>query len=478
MNCLLLTQTESDVLEHIRQVAIQNGCHFDHLSDIDAAVTYCVDNQPQIVMITYVNEDVLAFAKRIQLFEDHRTVTLGIFEDEPAFSVERMVDAGIDDLLFPPITQTRMTGRLKLILQRVKMYEELSQAERALDASEVKIRTILETTVDGVVIIDEDGVIDSYNQAAERIFQYPAEEMIGKNISALMPSPYREEHDGYMRSYQETGHKKIIGIGREVKGQRKDGDIFPMELAVSEMMLAGSQHYVGIIRDISKRRTLEHQILTIGEQERRRIGEDLHDGLGQMLTGMGLLVQNLVHNLEKKDIPEAQEARELLTLLREADQQARTLTRTLVPVELGKDGLKAALEHLSSNLELLYSIRCNVEIIGTAPLVEHSQTTHFYRIIQEAMTNAARHSHASKVRVSIVGTPQHLRARVQDNGIGIDIDQIQNVSGMGLRLMKYRAAVIGASLEIRNGNANGTILTCTLPVGLTPNYQNTTASRG
>ena len=277
-----------------------------------------------------------------------------------------------------------------------------------------------------------------------------------------MPSPYHEEHDGYMRSYQETGHRKIIGIGREVKGKRKNGEIFPMDLAVSEMKLQDGIHYTGIVRDITERRELENQLMTISEQERRRIGEDLHDGLGQMLTGLGLITKNLIHKLDKKNSEELQDAKELLEMLKDADQQARALTRTLVPVDIAEGGLKEAIIRIKTNTETLYNIPVTTEFVGTIPLLSPERSTHFYKIILEALNNAAKHSQADQIRVVLLGSPEKLLARVQDNGIGIDKERLTNNPGMGLRIMKHRASLIGASLDVRQGTPLGTILTCTL----------------
>ena len=249
----------------------------------------------------YVDDESLAFINQVKAHSGRRMTMLAVLEKEPTVSLDRILESALDDMILPPLTPFRLEGRLKLNIRRAAMHEVLYQTEQDLILNESMTRTILDTTVDGIITIDLSGVIESFNKAAEKIFGYKAFEVIGKNINILMPSPYQEEHDEYMRSYQETGHRKIIGIGREVKGKRKNGEIFPMDLAVSEMQLEDGIHYTGIIRDITERRRLENELLTIGEQERRRIGEDLHDGLGQMLTGLGLLTKNLIHKLEKKE---------------------------------------------------------------------------------------------------------------------------------------------------------------------------------
>lgn len=134
---------------------------------------------------------------------------------------------------------------------RTRAHED---ATAALQASEARYRSIVMTSVDAMVVIDERGVVQSYNPAAERIFGYAEAEVVGRNIAILMPEPYRAEHNGYIEAYQRTGIRKIIGIGREVEGLRKDGTIFPLELAITEWTVDGQRFFTGIMRDITSRR--------------------------------------------------------------------------------------------------------------------------------------------------------------------------------------------------------------------------------
>ena len=128
-----------------------------------------------------------------------------------------------------------------------------------------RLRAILETAVEGIVTIDEHGVVESMNPAAEKTFGFKAEEVVGRNVSLLMPSPYREQHDAYMADYLRTGRAKIIGIGREVVGRRKDGSVFPMDLAVSEVRLANRRLFTGFVRDISERKKAEAQLAELAQ---------------------------------------------------------------------------------------------------------------------------------------------------------------------------------------------------------------------
>ena len=340
---------------------------------------------------------------------------------------------------------------------------ERREREEALRESEARYRAIVETAVDAIITIDETGRILLFNPAAERLFGYRAEEVIGRNISILMPSPYREQHDRYIRNYLETGRRRIIGRGREVTGLRKDGTTFPMYLAVSEVRLPDRRLFTGIVRDLSETRRLEQEILRISDEERRSIGQDLHDGLGQMLTGMALISQSLARRLAAQGRPEARELEELTELIRQADRQARTLARGLIPVELEANGLQAALYRLTRQTEALFGIRCRFEAEKDVPVADNMVATHLYRIAQEALNNAVRHGRAQTITVTLAADDEALHLWVRDDGVGIP-EKLPETSGMGLRIMHYRARLLGGHLEVRRRKEGGTEVHAAVPL--------------
>ncbi len=151
-------------------------------------------------------------------------------------------------------------------------------AEKALADNEARIRAIVDMVLDGIITIDSRGRVQTFNPAAERIFGYAATEVVGHNVNMLMPAPYVEEHDSYLQNYLATGDKKVIGIGREVTGQRKDGSTFPMELAVSEMKVNGDRMFTGIVRDITERKRIESNLRS-SENRMRAVIDTVVDGI-------------------------------------------------------------------------------------------------------------------------------------------------------------------------------------------------------
>jgi two-component system, LuxR family, sensor kinase FixL len=331
--------------------------------------------------------------------------------------------------------------------------------EAALRDSAERIRAIVNTAVEGIITIDERGMIQSINPAAEKMFGYSAEEMSGRNISILMPSPYEEEHDAYLANYLLTGKAKVIGIGREVVGQRKDKTLFPMYLSVGEMHLASGRCFTGIVRDISERKRLEKEILEISNREQQRIGQDLHDGLCQYLAGIELKCQLLEEELESKSPREAARASEIAGHVREAITQTRSLARGLSPVELDSDGLITALQELAVNIEKLFKIECRVQCAEPILIQNTTVANHVYRIAQEASNNAIKHGKARQIVIEVRSENDRAILTVADDGVGFP-KETQKHPGMGLRIMKYRAGMIDALLDVRPGDTKGTTVVC------------------
>jgi two-component system CheB/CheR fusion protein len=365
------------------------------------------------------------------------------------------------------LSRSEIIKRLRALEARIASHE-LQTAERtterkrhqsALRDSEERLRAILDTAVEGIITIDERGAIESCNAAAERIFGYQAEEIIGRNVKVLMPEPYRREHDGYLANYAKTGHARIIGIGREVVGRRKDGTVFPMDLSVSEVRLEHRRLFTGFVRDITERKRLEKEVLEISDRERRSIGHGLHDGLSQHLAGIELMSQVLEQNLAKKSKTAAAQAGKIAEHVREAIVQTRMLARGLSPVSIEANGLMSALQELAGTISKLFHVDCLFECAEPILVNDNAAATHVYRIAQEAVSNAIKHGKASRISIQLRRKLTDAELIVKDNGIGLPEETATN-DGMGLQIMKYRAGMIGATVEIGPVAGKGTAVMC------------------
>jgi PAS domain S-box-containing protein len=355
-------------------------------------------------------------------------------------------------------------GVVRGVVSVMQDVTERRAADEALRESEARLQAIVRTAADAIVTIDERGTIESVNSAGERMFGYGSGELDGRRVTALMPEPFRSGHDDYVARYLRTGEAKVIGRKCEGSGRRKDGATFPIELSVSEVRLAGGRRlFTAIIHDLTSRKRLEREILEVSGNEQRRIGQDLHDGLCQHLTGIAFACQAMVNELDDADPKQARRLEKIRTMVDEAIGQARRLARGLQPVLVGPHALPTALKELSRNAQELFDVSCRFTCYHDVPDVDQPAATHLYRIAQEAITNAVRHGRAERILVRLsMSDGGNLRLIVKDNGVGMAAVPGEG-PGMGMHIMRYRAAVIGASLAIESHPGAGTTVTCTLP---------------
>jgi two-component system CheB/CheR fusion protein len=343
-----------------------------------------------------------------------------------------------------------------VVITFVDITERKQAADAVVRGREEYLRAILNTAADAIITIDERGTIKSVNPAAERLFGYLATEMLGQNVSMLMPSPFREEHDRYLRRYLETGQARIIGIGREVLGRRRDGSIFPADLAVSR--IESLKLFTGVVRDIARRKELEREVVEIASQEQRRIGQDLHDRVGQELAALNLLVGDLAEILPG-DPPQAGKLVDRIAQgLHRSQGDLRDVLRGLLAVSIETQGLPAALTELAQRAASDGKLACTFDCPRSVEISDSYIATHVFFIAQEAVQNALKHARAATVRISLKSNGL-LVLRVQDDGRGMPARPAD--SGLGLRIMRYRAAMIGGTLSIEPAEPHGTVVTCT-----------------
>ena len=257
----------------------------------------------------------------------------------------------------------------------------------------------------------------------------------------------------------QTGEKHIIGIGREVEGRRKDGSTFPVDLAVSEV--GHLKLFTGILRDISRRKELEREVVEIASLEQRRIGQDLHDSVSQELTALSMLAGDLAETLRSDPSNGSQLVERMVQGLQRSQQELRAVMRGLLPVAVDAEGLMAALSDLANRTQQEGKVTCVFDCPKPVLVEDNLIATHLYLIAQEAVHNAVKHARCQNIRIS-VESDHLLVLRVQDDGIGIPDQPTENHGGLGLRIMRNRAAIIRATLTIEPAKPAGTVVTCAL----------------
>jgi signal transduction histidine kinase len=220
--------------------------------------------------------------------------------------------------------------------------------------------------------------------------------------------------------------------------------------------------------EIRERSRLEKELLEIAESEQRRIGHDLHDSLGQHLTATAMAGKLLAKKAASKSEIDPAMADRVVAMVEEAIDLTRNLARTLHPIELGAGGLEAALQNLAANISKAFGVACRFEHSGTMVLPDPKAGIHLYRIAQEAVSNAIRHGHARNLVISLEAAGASILLTVTDDGRGLPADA-RGKKGMGLRIMDYRAGMIGATFDIQNLPAGGVRAVCVLNPGRSDN---------
>lgn len=321
-------------------------------------------------------------------------------------------------------------------------------------------RTLAETAGEGIILINTDSLIQYVNPAVETMFGYARGELLGQNVNRLMPLATQKSHDQYINNYLESGIGKIIGIGRQLVGQCKNGHQFPMHLSIGDINLKHTRLFAGVIVDLSDQQKMQREIMEVPVREQRRIGQELHDGIGQQLTGLGMLARSLVNKASK---PEYELASQLSSGLQEALEQVRALSRGLVPIEIDAAGFIQALKNLTDEVRRQSHMPVTLEILSRIEFGNNDLVMHLYRIAQEALNNAIKHAEAGNIQISLDIDDDDGILEVYDNGRGI-LSDVSNYEGLGLSIMKYRCSLFEGEISVNPVESGGTRVCCRFPL--------------
>ena len=365
-----------------------------------------------------------------------------------------------------------------------------SRGSSAAHAASV-LQAILDTTVDGLITIDDQGRILSFNRACEHIFGHRADEVLGRNVSCLMPDPYRDEHDNYLREYREGGPPRIIGQGREVRGLRRDGSTFPLDLAVAEVQVDGMTIYSGIVRDITARKQAEAKILLQNEELGRFAYMASHD-LKEPLRSIESFAEIL--SLDYEDQLDDQ-GREYLSILMSAASRLRAVVNDVLDYSRLETDDAAHVEIDAADIlrQLREENRDMLESTGGTikwaelPLLTGDRVR-FYRLMQNLLSNALKYcpqERSPQISVSATRRGEFWEFRVSDNGIGIDPEYRAVIfemfkrlhtrdayvgTGIGLAICRRIVESWNGEIWVESSAPNGSVFCFTIPAttGIVP----------
>ena len=320
------------------------------------------------------------------------------------------------------------------------------------------------------------------NKAMCRISGYRVEELVRQTPRILHGDGTESETLNRIRTELSAGHSCLV----ELTNYRKNGTPYDAELFITPLVDAQGRrtNFVSIHRDITERKELQKHVLNIAGDEQRRIGQELHDGIGQELTGLSLFAGTLFEvfeGLAQQDVDGKatwvleetdylrlrQTASRLSRGLVEANQHVHQLSHGIMPVQIDAEGLRSALQELAASTDGQQNVRCWFECPDPLTVANNVVARHLYRIAQEALSNALRHGQADQIRIALSQKDGYLVLDVSDNGIGFDpgVTHRTGRTGMGLRTMNYRASLIGGVVHITRGKEGGMSVRCTVLLG-------------
>jgi PAS domain S-box-containing protein len=320
----------------------------------------------------------------------------------------------------------------------------------------------IEVMNEGVVLSDTTGHIHMTNPAFDHMFRREPGQLLGKHLDQIPCDPPLDRRIAEFADDVGTRTGAPLVSELTVHANQGEGALF-VEATITSLVLGGERYWLTMLQDATARRQLEREVLEVSNREQQRIGNDLHDGLGQELTGIALLLRGLENRAEREAPSLSAAIEEVALLVNDAIFTTRALARGLSPVTFDRGGLAFALEELARRLSAMFHIdvRCEADHALERRLTS-TNALHLYRIAQEAVTNAAQHGHASQVYITMCLDGDRGLLRIADNGAGFS-PALHQSKGLGLRIMHYRTQMMAGSLRIEPARPHGTVVCCWFP---------------
>lgn len=375
-----------------------------------------------------------------------------------------------------------VVGALVMLLAIVLFYRQTDErraADSALQSAEARAGDLVDSAMDAIISVDESQRIVLYNSAAEKVFCWPRAAVLGQPLVRLIPERFRAAHEEHIAQFGRTGTtSRRMGDPRVLHGLRASGEEFPIEASISQHSEGGRKLYTVILRDATERVRAEEALRksredlrqlalasqTVREQEKSRVARELHDELAQALTALKMDVSWIRAHVPAGDGPLAKKLSDIESMLDGTVAATRRISADLRPLMLDDLGLVPAVEWLVQRFIERNGIPCELDI-GTADLeLGDAYATAVFRILQESLTNAARHAQASKVEVSIDRREGAIALRVRDNGRGFYSSDPSKPGSFGLMGLRERTYLLGGEVNIASEPGRGTTIEVRIPL--------------
>jgi len=371
--------------------------------------------------------------------------------ENPEVDAEAMKLGAADFLSKDKLDSALLERSIRYSIKHFKTLQQLREREAQMSA-------FMKNVPCAVYMKDLEGHYIYANETCAKVFRRRVDEVIGKLDTELLPKTTAAK----ARNVDQQVALQNKAIETTESYTRDDGmhywltTRFPICDRNGEVMMVG-----GAAIEITENKRLEREIQEISENEKRRIGQDLHDGLGQYLTGIACMVNVVEQKLASRSLNEAEDVKKITTMVNETITQARDLARGLCPVELENNGLQAALQELASRVTRT-NVNCKLKAPTFTKVYDNAAAIHLYRIAQEAVNNAIKHGRAKAITIGLNTQNNQVELTVEDDGCGLPKNTPKS-GGIGLRVMNYRAGMIGATVNVGSGNQCGTIVRVVMP---------------
>ena len=370
-----------------------------------------------------------------------------------------------------------------IIIAAAMLIREAMRQQRladALGAAQNRYQHTIESVMDAIIAVDESQKIILFNPSAERMFGVRSEDILGKPLLSLLPQRFRDAHNAHVHGFTHSNvNSKTMGgpqIG--IVGVRSDGTEFPIESTISQAVIEGKRQLTAVLRDVTDRRRAENELREmnrqlrglsaslegIREQERTRIARELHDDLGQQLTGLKLELSWLGNRIKDGRMPPNERIEEMRQQLDAAIASVRRISTELRPIILDDLGFAEAVNWLVKEFIKRTGIHVVVSLEAEECVKNTDLATAMFRIVQESLTNIARYAQAKRVDVVLTKTAQALALTIADDGVGMGSEL--PAGGFGLVSMRERARSLGGEFSIVSGSPNGVTIRVEFPLNL------------
>ncbi|MGA1867410.1 MAG: PAS domain S-box protein [bacterium] len=451
---IMLVEDSAIVLRDLHNSLVNLGYHISSaVTSAEEAIENAYKERPDLIIMDILLGGEMTGIEAAVEIRNHLhipVIFLSAYDDSKMLDEAKITEPY--GYLLKPFSERELHIAIDMALYKVKMEETLRRTQE-------RYKALFDRSSDMVYIHDFKGKFLDANRTTLDLLGYAQKEIRSLNFTSLLTKDQVKKAFKIFREVQNTGRQEKL---TEFRLKTKKGAYLYVETVASLIYNDGEPYAIqGIARNITERKQLEKEILEISGREQRRIGQDLHDSLGQILTGIAFLNKALEQKLSAESMAAAADAAEVGKLINEAVAQTRSLARILCPVELNAEGFITALKDLVSNVAEIFNISCTFFYDSSILINDETWAINLYRIAQEAIQNGIRHGNAEHIELHLTAMDDQISLSVKNDGKLLP-EGFDKSKGMGIRIMEHRALMIGGCLTINSGADGWTTVTCYL----------------